>query len=100
MSNLTRLADNFQAIANFLEGTTPMNPKPYLFCQSTWLQKQTMNDVWLNPSGHQEAKFDDNGQLSLYKNRDVQYMVDKRGEASDAGLSSPFPVSILCRFSP
>jgi hypothetical protein len=65
-------------VADFLEGSRTLSKKPYLFCQSTWLEAKTMDDTWIDQYGLDEHKEDSNGfpLPELYKNREIQYMID------------------------
>lgn len=71
--------DSFNAVKEFLEGSRTLSGgKPFLFCQSTWLQRQNMDDIFIDRFGNLATDFDNEGKLIYVKIKEVEHMTTAR----------------------
>lgn len=89
---------SFEAVRDFIEGKIQITGgKPYLYCNSDWLTRFTMQDEWLNDEGQPELRTDEQGIPYYVRNKNVEHMVDKQTESTRALGQVAVPVSIYNR---
>ncbi|RYP29130.1 hypothetical protein DL767_006900 [Monosporascus sp. MG133] len=85
----TRVRESFEAVRDFLQGSRTLpDGKPFLFCNSNWLQRWTMNDPVRDPRGNPIPNPNTGGPVLI---RDVPDLAQQQRDATRALRMQAFP---------